>query len=478
MQFCFVALSVTMIVTLVQFFLLASAAPLDFSEPNAAAVAAAGYSEEKLDSVKSILEADASYGCMTVVKDEKLISSHVWGAVPGGNYEPITLQTPQRVNSISKSVVSAMFGVALQRGDITSLDEPASKYIDSWKNSLSENVTIRELLTMTSGRYYSSTADYFWPNILGIESIRDEDVSTIFSYSKYSTETLPQESFPGTEWVYNNAGVQALEVVLSEATGFYNVDDYAKKYLFDEIGMNNTRFSTELVGKPILSGGLRTTCFDLSRLGQLYLMGGKNVDGKQIIPESYVEFSTGANGPATDLNGAYAYLWWRPNHHDRDTPLPWVGAEPTYVTSANNKCIVEYATRGRDEKLLPNLPEGSYVAAGAYGYCFIVNPKENLMIAKLSASGGPFLNDCDEFYRLIEKSKEGETWQSQADEFGCSLRDSDDTFATAVDGNCLLEGTECNPIRSSWFLPSRFRTQSCCGSLSCELTYDRQFGCF
>lgn len=459
-----------------------AAALVDLSEPTALEVLAAGYSKEQLEVVSSYLEADASYGCMSVVKDGKLVFSNAWGSGLSEddvvNSGQMTLSMPQRVNSISKSVVSAMFGVALQRGDIPSLDEPASTYIDVWKNSLSENVTIGELLTMTSGRYYSSTADYVWPQIIGVSSLRYGD--ELFSYSKYSTEILPQESRPGSNWVYNNAGVQALEVVLSEATGLYNVDEYAQKYLFEPLGMNNTFFATELVGKPILSGGLRTTCYDLSKLGQLYLMGGKTDNGEQIISSSYIELSTGTNGPATELNGAYGYLWWRPNHYDSEEPLPWAAAEPTYVTSSVNQCIVEYASRGRNEKILPNLPQGSYVAAGVFGYCFIVNPKENLIVAKLSPSGGPMLNDCDETYKLIESSKLGNSYQSEAEQAGCNVRDSEEFGAVSVEGTCLLEGTICNPFRSSWsrFLSSRFMSRPCCAQMSCELTYDRQYACF
>merc|ERR1712023_358539 len=264
-------------------------------------------------------------GCVSVMKDGEMILNHAWDNSGYSESAEVSSldEIPLRVNSVSKSVASALIGVALLRGDILSLDEPAAAYVDAWANTPSENVTIRQLLTMTSGRYYSLTADYIWPNIIGGRSLREsESVDGLFSYSEYST-FLPQETAPGTEWVYNNAGVQVLEVILSEATGYYNIDEYAKTFLYEPLGMNYTRFSLDLVGKPILSGGLRTTCEDISIFAKMYLRNGAGPDGAQIIPADFVELT--AAGPATDLNGAYSYLWWRPNKNEADsqTPLPW-----------------------------------------------------------------------------------------------------------------------------------------------------------
>merc|ERR1712070_500599 len=184
--------------------------------------------------------------------------------------------------------------------------------------------------------------------------------------------------------------------------GYYNIDEYAKTFLYDPLGMNYTRYSLDLVGKPILSGGLRTTCEDISIFAKMYLREGAGPDGTQIIPADFVELT--AAGPATDLNGAYSYLWWRPNKNEADsqTPLPWVGAERTFVNSPSNECVVEYVRSGTDTKVLPDLPADAFVAAGNQGYCVIVVPSQNLIISKLSGEAGtPMLNACNTIYKRI-----------------------------------------------------------------------------
>ena len=372
----------------------AARASIDASAATAAEVRAAGYDADALAGVVRAVEGDALSGCVSVVKDGRMLLNHAWGQDDDGLERGPG--APRRVNSVSKSVAAALVGVALQRGDLASLDEPAATYIDAWANTASENVTIRQLLTMTSGRYYSVTADYFWPNVIGGRSLRafaEGDAEELFSYSEYSTLLLPQESPPGSEWVYNNAGVQALEAVLSEATGAYNVDEYAREHLYAPLGMNDTRYSLDLVGKPILSGGLRSTCEDMSRFAMMYLRGGAGADGTQVVPEEFAAL-TSAPRPATDLNGAYGYLWWRPNRDAAtDSPLPWVGAERTFVGSPSNACVLEYASEGADTEVLPDLPADAFVAAGNQGYCVIVVPSENLILSKLSAElGTPMLN--------------------------------------------------------------------------------------
>lgn len=372
----------------------AARASIDASAATAAEVRAAGYDADALAGVVRAVEGDALSGCVSVVKDGRMLLNHAWGQDDDGLERGPG--APRRVNSVSKSVAAALVGVALQRGDLASLDEPAATYIDAWANTASENVTIRQLLTMTSGRYYSLTADYFWPNVIGGRSLRafaEGDAEELFSYSEYSTLLLPQETPPGSEWVYNNAGVQALEAVLSEATGAYNVDEYAREHLYAPLGMNDTRYSLDLVGKPILSGGLRSTCEDMSRFAMMYLRGGAGADGTQVVPEEFAAL-TSAPRPATDLNGAYGYLWWRPNRDAAtDSPLPWVGAERTFVGSPSNACVLEYASEGAGTEVLPDLPADAFVAAGNQGYCVIVVPSENLILSKLSAElGTPMLN--------------------------------------------------------------------------------------
>lgn len=138
----------------------AARASIDASAATAAEVGAAGFDAGALAGVVRAVEEDALSGCVSVVKDGRMLLNHAWGQDDDGAARGPG--APRSVNSVSKSVAAALVGVALQRGDLASLDEPAATYFDAWANTASENVTIRQLLTMTSGRYYSLTADYIW----------------------------------------------------------------------------------------------------------------------------------------------------------------------------------------------------------------------------------------------------------------------------------------------------------------------------
>ncbi len=192
--------------------------------------------------------------------------------------------------STTKSLAATLVGIAQDQGFLT-LDQPASDFITEWQGTESEAVTIRQLLSNTSGRYFDVLSDYARLAFL------EQDKSG-FAVS------LGQSSAPGTEWVYNNSAVQTLEVVLKRSTGM-SVDEFARTRLFEPLGMTS-RLSADAFGNHGLFAGMQTNCRDLARLVRLYLDQGK-VGGQQVVS---AEFIDQAISPSTELNAAYGFLWW------------------------------------------------------------------------------------------------------------------------------------------------------------------------
>ena len=192
--------------------------------------------------------------------------------------------------STTKSVASLLIGIAQDQG-LLSIDQPASDFITEWKGTKSEPVTIRQLLSMTSGRYFDFETDYAQ--------------MAFFSQDKSGFSIgLEQQHEPGTFWEYNNSATQTLEVVLKRASNMA-VNDFAAQYLFDPLGLSS-RLITDAAGNAGLYAGMQTSCRDLAALTQLVL-DECAYEGKQIISQAFV---AEAITQSSTLKDDYGLLWW------------------------------------------------------------------------------------------------------------------------------------------------------------------------
>lgn len=272
-------------------------APTDLAAPWAtASVAEAGGSPELVE--EGVLRAGRSprFTSLLVAKDGRLVVEEYFGAG-----HPDTLND---VRSVTKSVVSALAGAALARGDLGSLEDPAVGYLGPLTGDLDDEkhgITVRHLLTMTAG--------FEWDETDG-ESYREWIESG--DHLHHLLEK-PLADSPGRRFRYNSAAAHLLGVVLEQATGM-RLPDLAEQALFAPMGVADARW--EALGPAFSNGGsgLRLRSRDLARLGQLFLQ--KGVSGqRRLLPASWVERSTSAHkntrvsiGPLRDAQ--YGFLWW------------------------------------------------------------------------------------------------------------------------------------------------------------------------
>ncbi|MGO3183233.1 MAG: serine hydrolase domain-containing protein [Aequorivita sp.] len=241
--------------------------------------------------------------------------------------------------SMAKSVSSMLLGVALKEGDIESLDDSLQKYILELKDHDYGKVTVRQLLTMTSGIDWNE--DYEDPNsdvAQMYQSPCEKNESHILTYMK----PLKFVHEPGTYWNYSTGETDLVGILIQKATG-KSLADYLSEKIWQPMGMENCAYwlADECSDLNIGGSGLSASLRDYVRIGTLMLNKGKN-GAENILSEKWVEDSTSLLYETNDQGGGYGYLWWR-------------------------------------------FKDGSYAAVGIFGQMLYIDPNKDLVIAQIAA---------------------------------------------------------------------------------------------
>ena len=300
-----------------------------------------GFDLDVLETLAAEAEADGS-NCLLVIRDGEIAAEWYWNETGP--------ETTQEVFSATKSVSSVLVGIAVDDGDVQ-VDASASEWIPEWAGTPSEEVTVENLLSNDSGRYWTPQSDYF-------------DMIQAGDRTRYATD-LEQTDPPGTVWAYNNAAIQTLEAVLESVTG-EQVPDFARDRLFAPLGMDDTVLSADAAGNGLTFMGAISSCRDMARFGWMVLNEGTWGD-EQVVSSEWLEASTAA--PSQQLNASYGYLWWI-NHEG-----PLAGAiNPTRLDR------LDEATVGR---IVPDAPEDMFWAQGLGGQIVQVHRATNTVVVRL-----------------------------------------------------------------------------------------------
>ena len=190
--------------------------------------------------------------------------------------------TPFNVFSMTKSVLGLVYGAALRDGVIGSLDDPAGRYIAEWRDDARGSITLRQLLTMSSGLRLASLAK---PDARTVDMIFGRGTT------KLSLEEPAAES-PGRTFEYNNIDSQIAGVALDRAlraTGQGGYVEYLSEMLWRPVGNGDARTWLEHAGgQPRYYTGLMATAPDWLRLGLLVKDHGR-VGDRQILPAAWID---------------------------------------------------------------------------------------------------------------------------------------------------------------------------------------------
>ncbi|EHR00551.1 serine hydrolase domain-containing protein [Bradyrhizobium sp. WSM471] len=245
-----------------------------------------------------------------------------WGQ-PEGQHE-FTATTKHDMRSASKSVVSLLVGIAIDRKLIEGVDEPVLKFFpdhQAVKQAGWEAITLRHLLTMSSGMKWDEARAWTDPNNdephLGFEV---DPIGYVFA--------RPITAPPDMLWTYNGGGTELLGNILERVSG-KPLETFAREVLFQPLGITDFEWKAySKNGKIAAAAGLRLRPRDAAKLGQIVLNGGQ-WNGQQIVSAEWIVQSTTPRFQAIGNFGStlfYGYQWWMGRSLAGGREINWVGA--------------------------------------------------------------------------------------------------------------------------------------------------------
>jgi CubicO group peptidase (beta-lactamase class C family) len=256
------------------------------------------------------------YGLL-VIKNDHLIAEKYFNE---GSVEQLS-----RRASVTKSYTSALVGIALDQGCLTSVDQKMIDFFpevaDQIRDPRKKQITIKEMLQMRAGYPWEETDPALWEALWSGE------------YLRYIVD-FPLTSDPGTEFNYSNLTSHWLGMIVARACDT-DLKSFGQEHLFSPLGVEVGDWNRDLDGYYIGGGDIQFTARDMAKFGLLYLNGGE-YEGNQIIPASWVRqslenYSDYAWVTKDKLNKVgryfrdlgYGYQWWSASAGEHHIDFAW-----------------------------------------------------------------------------------------------------------------------------------------------------------
>jgi len=223
-----------------------------------------------------------------------------------------------RLQSVTKSYTSALVGIALEQGCISSLDQKMVDFYPELADQITDarkaEITIRQMLQMRAGYPSEESHPALWDGLLS-------------GHYPPLIEEFPLIADPGTEFHYSNLTSNWLGIIVDRACGM-NLKSYAEQYLFSPIRVEAGEWGTDWEGHNNGCGDLHFTARDMARFGLLYLNDG-DFQGNQVIPSEWVHeslrpYTENAHdniGRFRDIG--YSYHWWSAMAGEHPVNFAW-----------------------------------------------------------------------------------------------------------------------------------------------------------
>ena len=273
--------------------------------------------------------------------------------------------------SVAKSITSTLVGAAIRDGSIKSMEDKVTDYIPQMKGSAYDDVSIFQLLTMTSGVKWNE--NYADPNsdVAKFNNHKPEEgVDSLVSYMR----KLPREVPAGTRWLYSTGETNLVGILLSQATK-KPLATYLSEKIWVPVGMEQqATWLLSKSGQEISGCCIQAATRDFARFGQ-FILNGAMVNGKAIVPDGWLAEATTARTGIGQPDRGYGYQWW------------------TYA-------------------------DGTFAARGIFGQGIFIDPQRKLVIATNAnwavGARDPVAGPAREaFYKAVQKAVDDEAAASQ-----------------------------------------------------------------
>jgi CubicO group peptidase (beta-lactamase class C family) len=222
-------------------------------------------------------------------------------------------ETLHDMRSTTKSVVSALVGIAIGDGSIRGVDAPVVDLLPEHRiadREAKRSILLRHVLTMTAGLEWDESMPYTDPRNSEARMIRSGDpIGYVLSRQLISE--------PGSQFNYNGGLTELLAAVVRHATG-QGLEEFAQERLFAPLGIERFEWRRHANGLPSAASGLRLRPVDLAKFGYLYLNRGQ-WNGRQILPAAWVDESLREHW--TEPHFGYGYHWWVPRFTAKGAPI-------------------------------------------------------------------------------------------------------------------------------------------------------------
>jgi CubicO group peptidase (beta-lactamase class C family) len=244
------------------------------------------------------------------------------GQIAYEQYFQGTKPDDQRISwSMSKSILSATFGILHDQGLIPNLDTEIGTIVPALKGSAYECATIRNVLNMASGVAFNEDYLDYHSDINRMGRI----LAIGGSMDTFAAGLTRRQWKPGTYNHYVSIDTHVIGMIMRAITG-RGTNELVSELLFQPMGLEGKPyFLTDSLGEPFVLGGLNMTTRDYARFGLLFAQGGQ-LNGKQIVSANWVKTSTAQSAPPPDPETAntpegvfgYGYQWWLPPQAEDD----------------------------------------------------------------------------------------------------------------------------------------------------------------
>jgi CubicO group peptidase (beta-lactamase class C family) len=265
------------------------------------------YNAEKLETIYSLL----------VIKNDHLVAEKY--------FNEGSVEQKDRLQSVTKSYTSALVGIALEQGYLSSVDQKMLDFFPEMDGKVTdprkEQITIRQMLQMRAGYPSEETNPVLWDGLLS-------------GHYPPLIEEFPLTADPGTEFQYSNLTSNWLGIIVDRATGT-NLKAFAEEHLFSAIDVEPGEWGQDAEGHNNGCADLHFSARDAAKFGQLYLNNGI-FEGKQVVPAGWVHDSLQKYSKNINASGGfpanwglsisdigYGYQWWSAKAGDHHLDFAW-----------------------------------------------------------------------------------------------------------------------------------------------------------